>query len=90
MFAVLAAVDEAIAAEDWDQLKTARQAVDQAMHDTHGLLIGTTLYRHRQAGTDIDAEIARARDEDTRAADARRAQRDQPKSRKPRKPEPPT
>ncbi|WP_460304498.1 hypothetical protein [Actinocorallia aurea] len=59
------------------------------MHDHHGLLIGATLYRHRQAGIDIDAQIAEAKAEDDRAAAERRAERDQPKRRDTKSQKPP-
>jgi hypothetical protein len=58
------------------------------MHDNHGLLIGATLYRQRQAGVDIDAQIAQAKAEDERAAAERRAARDQTKRRSSKSGEP--
>jgi DNA-binding transcriptional regulator YhcF (GntR family) len=84
----LAELDAAIDAEDWDRLKTARQAIKQALHDHHGLLIGATLYRHRQTGVDIDDQLAQIKADDDRAASTRRAERDQPKP-TPEPPEPP-
>lgn len=84
MDAANGALEAAIAAEDMEAIKIAKEYGDQVLTDHYANMLGMTYYSHRKTNPNFDAQTAAHRAEAAAEAAARKSERDRPK----RKPTP--
>lgn len=74
-------LDEAIASQDIEAIKAAKELSDKVLTEQYANMLGITYYSHRQRNPNFDAQNEARRAELQAEAAARKAARDKPKPR---------